>query len=75
MALGNEERKLLSSFWEKNQKLIMAALYAISSDPEQRDDTRKNIKKALDSLSTDEIEVDIILNIMAKYLSVIFKKS
>ena len=53
MALGNEERKLLSSFWEKNQKLIMAALYAISSDPEQEDDTRKNIKKALDSLSTD----------------------
>lgn len=53
MALGNEERKLLSSFWEKNQKLIMAALYAISSDPEQEEDTRKNIKKALDSLSTD----------------------
>lgn len=53
MALGNEERKLLSSFWEKNQKLIMAALYAISSDPEQEEDTRKNIKKALDSLSTE----------------------
>lgn len=35
MALGNEERKLLSSFWEKNQKLILASLYAISSDPEQ----------------------------------------
>jgi hypothetical protein len=26
MALGNEERKLLSSFWEKNQKLILASL-------------------------------------------------
>jgi len=51
MALGNEERKLLSSFWNKNQKLILAALYAISSDPEQEKDTRDNIREALDSLS------------------------
>lgn len=54
MALGNEERKLLSSFWEKNQKLILAALYAISSDPEQEKDTRDSIREALDSLSSDK---------------------
>ena len=53
MALGNEERKLLSSFWEKNQKLILASLYAISSDPEQEKDTRDSIKEALDNLSSD----------------------
>lgn len=51
MALGNEERKLLTSFWEKNEKLILAALYAISSDPEQEDETREDIKNALSSLS------------------------
>lgn len=54
MALGNEERKLLSSFWEKNQKLILASLYAISSDPEQEKDTRDSIREALDSLSPDK---------------------
>ena len=54
MALGNEERKLLSSFWEKNQKLILASLYAISSDPEQEKDTRNSIREALESLSSDK---------------------
>jgi len=53
MALGNEERKLLSSFWDKNQKLILASLYAISSDPEQEKETRDSIKDALDNLSSD----------------------
>jgi hypothetical protein len=54
MALGNEERKLLSSFWEKNQKLILASLYAISSDPDQEKDTRDSIREALDNLSSDK---------------------
>ena len=54
MALGNEERKLLSSFWDKNQKLILASLYAISSDPEQEKDTRDSIREALDNLSSDK---------------------
>ena len=54
MALGNEERKLLSSFWAKNEKLILASLYAISSDPEQEKDTRDKIREALDSLSFDK---------------------
>jgi hypothetical protein len=53
MALGNEERKLLSNFWNKNQKLILASLYAISSDPEQEKETRDSIKEALDNLSSE----------------------
>ncbi len=47
MALGNEERKLLTSFWNKNQKLILAALYAISSDPDQEEYTRNTVQDAL----------------------------
>ncbi len=51
MALGTEERDLLTQFWNKNQKLIFAALYAISSDPEQEKDTRDSIDTALSNLS------------------------
>lgn len=51
MALGTEERNLLTKFWEKNQKLILAALYAISSDPEQDKDVRDNASTALTNLS------------------------
>lgn len=54
MALGNEERKLLSNFWDKNQKLILSALYAISSDPEQDKETRDSISDALDKLTQDK---------------------
>jgi hypothetical protein len=52
MALGNEERKLLTSFWTKNQKLILAALYAISSDPEQEEYTRNTVQDAISGLSS-----------------------
>jgi len=52
MAIGNEERELLTRFWEQNQKLIMSALYAISSDPDQEKDVRDNISTALDSISS-----------------------
>jgi len=51
MALGTDERNLLTKFWEKNQKLILASLYAISSDPEQEKDTRDNASVALNNLS------------------------
>jgi len=51
MALGTEERDLLTQFWNKNQKLIFAALYAISSDPDQEKDTRDSIDTALSNLS------------------------
>ena len=51
MAIGNEERELLTRFWEQNQKLIMSALYAISSDPDQEKDVRDNISTALESIS------------------------
>lgn len=71
MALGNDERKLLSSFWEKNQKLILASLYAISSDPEQEKDTRDSIREALDSLSSDKDRSTYNI----KYNGIIFKRN
>ena len=52
MALGSDERNLLTKFWNKNQKLILATLYAISSDPEQEKDTRDSANQALNDLST-----------------------
>ncbi len=75
MALGNEERKLLSSFWEKNQKLILASLYAISSDPEQEKDTRDSIREALDNLSSDKDRSTFNLKYDGKVYSSNFKKS
>ena len=51
MAIGNEERELLTRFWDQNQKLILSALYAISSDPDQEKDVRENIGSALESIS------------------------
>lgn len=52
MAIGNDERELLTRFWDRNQKLILSALYAISSDPEQEKDVRDSISTALESIST-----------------------
>lgn len=51
MAIGNEERELLTKFWEKNKKLILAALSAMSSDPDQEKDERDNIKDAIGKIS------------------------
>lgn len=75
MALGNEERKLLSSFWEKNQKLILASLYAISSDPEQEKDTRDSIRGALDSLSSDKDRSTYNIKYNGEMFNSNFKKS
>lgn len=52
MAIGQEERELLTKFWNNNQKLILATLYAISSAPEQDKDTRDSIDEALSQIST-----------------------
>ncbi len=54
MALGTDERNLLTKFWEKNQKLILASLYAISSDPEQEKDVRDSASSALSNLSSSD---------------------
>jgi len=54
MAIGNEERELLTKFWNQNQKLIMSAMYAISSDPEQDKDTRDSVGATLSSLSSNQ---------------------
>lgn len=52
MAIGTEERKLLEKFWTGNQKIILAALYAISSDPNQDKDVRDSVKEALSTITT-----------------------
>ena len=52
MAIGERERNLLTKFWESNEKLIMATLYAISSDPNQEKDIRENISGTLESISS-----------------------
>lgn len=75
MALGNEERKLLSSFWSKNQKLILASLYAISSDPEQEKDTRDSIREALDNLSSDKDRSTFNIKYNGEVFKRNFKKS
>jgi hypothetical protein len=52
MAIGKEERELLQKFWINNQKIIQAALYAISSDPNQDTDVRDTVRDALASIAT-----------------------
>lgn len=65
MAIGNEERELLSKFWEQNQKLILSAIYAISTDPEQDLDTKDTANKLIREISQegrDRSKIDIYLN-------------
>jgi hypothetical protein len=54
MAIPEHERKLLTAFWEKHQPLILAALYAISSDPNQEKGLRDDTEKVLRSLGTKD---------------------
>jgi len=60
MAIGNEERQLLTRFWDQNQKLILSALYAISSDPDQEKDIRDNIGSALNNISSNQKDRSLI---------------
>lgn len=60
MAIGNEERELLTKFWNQNQKLIMSAMYAISSDPEQDKDTRDSVGATLASLSSNQRNTSLL---------------
>lgn len=60
MAIGNEERELLTKFWDQNQKLILSALYAISSDPDQEKDVRDNISSALKSISNNQRDTSLL---------------
>jgi hypothetical protein len=65
MAIGKEERELLSKFWEQNQKLILSAIYAISTDPEQDVDTRNTADKLINEMGTqakDRSRINIYLN-------------
>ena len=61
MAIGTEERKLLEKFWTGNQKIILAALYAISSDPNQDKDVRDSVKEALSTITTSGRDRGLII--------------
>lgn len=50
MAIGKDEKELLKKFWDGNQKVILAALYAISVDNNQDDDVREKVEEALESI-------------------------
>jgi hypothetical protein len=60
MAIGNEERELLTKFWNNNEKLILASLYAISSDPDQDADVRDSINEALENISNSSKDRSLI---------------
>jgi hypothetical protein len=66
MAIGKEERELLEKFWEGNQKVIQAALYAISSDPNQDEDVRDTVSKALSSIATGKDRSRIMIRFAGK---------
>ncbi len=53
MAVSEHERNLLTGFWEKHKPLILAALYAISSDPNQDQELRDDADKIVRSGSKD----------------------
>lgn len=51
MALGKEERELLSKFWNQNEKLILSAMYANSINEDLDPETRAKNIEAFDSYS------------------------
>jgi len=53
MAIGTKERTLLENFWNVNKKIIMATLYAISSDPNQDKDLRDSVSEAIENINTN----------------------
>ncbi len=60
MALGKEEKELLTNFWKKNEKLIMSAMYAISTDDTQDEEVRETTNKALNALSSSNRDYSTI---------------
>lgn len=54
MAISEHERKLLAAFWEKHRSLILAAFYAISSDPNQDKEIRDDADKILITFGTKD---------------------
>lgn len=60
MALGKEEKELLSNFWKKNEKLILSAMYAISTDESQDEDVRETTKNTLNVLTANNRDYSTI---------------
>ena len=51
MAISEQERTLLKAFWNRHKDIILAAFYAISSDPEQEKETRDQADKVIQYFS------------------------
>ena len=50
MAISDEDRELLSAFYERNKELIYASIEAISTDHNQDEDVRKDAGSILESI-------------------------
>lgn len=62
MALGDQERKLLSDFWNEHSALLRTMMSAIGQDPEQDEDVRELARKFADVSSKDHSDVQILVN-------------
>jgi hypothetical protein len=51
MAISENERKLLTAFWEKNETLIIAAMEAIATDDNRDDDIKDSVSTAFNLLN------------------------
>ncbi len=51
MATNEDQRKMLRDFWDNNKELLMAALSALGDDPDTLEEDKKDISKALQSIS------------------------
>ena len=53
MAIAPKERELLHAFWEKNEPLLLAAMYALSEDPTEEldEDVRKLMRRTVEGVS------------------------
>ena len=55
MAIGEEERKLLSQFWENNKNLLLAVLDAVFEDPDTSEEDRKKYRETRETLSSRDM--------------------
>jgi hypothetical protein len=62
MALGKEERKLLSDFWEEHRVLLSTMMSAISQDPDQEEEVRGAAKDFANVSSKDRSDVQVLVD-------------
>ncbi|MDM1350952.1 PD-(D/E)XK nuclease family protein [Myroides marinus] len=64
MALGQEEKELLKQFWDKNEELILAALYALKTSDDTDIKMKDQIEKELDFLSNTSVKNKSVYRIL-----------